>query len=233
MHKYIKDYTKENYDNIQSEPLDLSKGYVTAGFNKDLNNLYFTFNNRSNSELELTGDFSISFNTLTNSFVSFHDFTPNSYIRNNNEYDLILKDQIYRLYEVPDKITDNNGINTFGSDVPVSLTLLHSRVDAVVKRYDNIEFTPIVYMDYGVNASFTTMRCWNSYQDTTELPFVPSLRIRKHRSIIPRNFGTIDRIRDSHVFINLDYDGHEYKTVIHDIYLHFNSVIPLRNEQQA
>lgn len=233
MHKYIKDYTKNNYDNIQEEPLNLSTGYVVAGFNKDLNNVYFTFNNRSNSELELVGNFSISFNTLTNTYISFHDFIPNSYIRNNNEFDLILKDQIFRLHEVPDKITDDFGVNTFGYNVPISLTLLHSRVESVVKRYDNIEFTPIVYIDYNPSASFTTMRCWNSYQDTTELPFSPSLQIRKHRSIIPRNFGTIDRMRDSHMFINLDYDGHEYKTVIHDIYLHFNSVIPLRNEQQA
>jgi len=216
LHDYIDDFTSLNYDSILSDPLK-GEGYVVLGYNTFTNNIYATMVGSEES-------FTVSFNGLSNTFISFHDFKPNGFLRNSSKYDLYYNNVIERLYEVPDDI------GSFG-DAPVSLTLLHSRKEDVIKRYDNIEFSPIVYNDFDVNKSFTTWECYNSYQNTGVQDFDPSLRIRKHRSIVYRNEGTFDRMRDSHMFIKLDYNGLLNKVVIHDIYLHFNTVTPLRNGQ--
>ena len=76
------------------------------------------------------------------------------------------------------------------------------------------------------------MRAWNEYQDTLEQPIANiaamypndvKKKFRMWRLNIPRNYGTMDRIRNPWAYIKLEKNTQDYsgKMQLHDIQVHY------------
>jgi len=184
---------------------------VYASFNNKNELIYFTFIAANGERMTLT------YSPATKGFISFYDFNDNGFG--------LYKGQFYTIDKNRLNIFNDQSVSYYegqesNSLIQPSVTILNSIPDNVIKRYDNIEFTPIRREDYFAQ-SFNTWRIWNSYQDTGLVPFKPSLRLRKNRAVIPREAGTLNRIRDDHAFLQFNYDG-GHKIQIDGIYVMYD-----------
>lgn len=196
-----------NYINANEEVLAvdnpiLSSGVVTF-YDKIKEDTYITFLGNTN--------LTIAYNGLAQGFVSFYDYFPKHYMNVDNR--VITVNQLDQLWE-HNKIAPKGSF--YGTYYPSSITLVTNQGPDTNKIFNNLHFNSEFTLN-GVDQSditFTKLRVWNDYQDTTEtsldtLNYRTSIRrrLRKWNLIIPRDtIVARDRISNYWTYVKLEFD---------------------------
>jgi hypothetical protein len=217
-HSFMTNNTKLE-DLIKDNPL-IGRG-VSVGYNNIDSEIYMTFLQSSNS-------YTIAYNENKKAFTSFYDYKPSVYINKGQRM----------ITTNPDR---NSGWqhfsglrnNFYGVNHESSITFLAAPgvdKDVVFNNAEyKMEMTDVNGIDLP-NKTFTSVRLWNEYQDTGEVPLVLRSNIkRKFRSwniSFPRSMNgsvkTRDRIRNPWSYLKLTLNNNSgYKMVAHDITLSY------------
>ena len=214
MHTYfIKNINKNKIS--QNNPV-LING-VTAEYDNINNEIFFTFLQENDIS------FTLNYNELTKSFVSFYDYIPTRFISKGDHF-LAVKNnnqQIYRQYV--------GEYNKFFDEYYPSSVILNvnpeSDLDCV---FNNLEYKSEVYINNidQPNNTLTNVRLWDEYQDTGTVPLVInsnlSRKFRDWRVTLPRKIGSRDRIRNPWIFLKLDFENNiNKKLVLHDLIVYY------------
>jgi hypothetical protein len=195
LYSYFKEFPY--YDNMALGNVFVGEG-ITANYNNDSELVYlhlFSESHPGGTQVNET----LSFSPLTQGFVSFHNFDWFTMLDNT----LIGTKDVGKFDDTVVSYATLDGSNLIM--VPEqTFTLLNSNKDFSIKRYDNVEFTPIYSSDYKL-LTFDTWRVWNSYQDTEIVRFTPSLKLRKHRAVVPREHGTMWRMKDDFAYLQFNF----------------------------
>ena len=204
------DYTTLKYSNA-----------VTGCFDQVTNDAYFT-----------TPGFTLSFNEQTNSFTSKYSFKPDRYIY--TIYGMISVNLGHELW----KHGVGNYCQYYGTTYQSYITLLAAPEPDMDCIFNNGEFKSEVSIN-GVDQPSVTIgaiRCWNEYQDTcSDINFVYSIPLfvggnikRKFRDwnlFIPRNYGTLQRMRGQWIYIKLMFDNTaNMKLILHDFIVSYDMI---------
>ena len=206
-----------NYSQIKDDN-PLQYGVVT-GYHKINHDVYLTIKQSS-------GSFTLCYNEVTGSFVSFYDYTPSFYI--NKGFKMITtnpnRNQLWEHFK-----GDYNSFygNIYDSSVTYLVNPQHP--DCV---FNNIEYKSEFYLDgVDVKKTLTHIQAWNEYQQTIETPLILNSNLnrkfRMWRANIPRNYDnvpTLDRMRGHWIFLKvLLKDNPNYEMILHDMNVYYNA----------
>jgi len=198
-----------------------NKTNLCGVFDQITNDAYFTIPQHTEGEPGLT----ISFNEQSNVFTSRYSFIPDKYIY--TAFGLISIKNGRDLWK--------HGVGEYGNyygDVYDSfITLLASPEPDTDCVFNNGEFKSDCTLN-GVDQStktITSLQCWNEYQDTHEQQLLVGKNIqRKFRDwnfFIPRNYGTLQRMRGQSLYLKLLFDNtNNYKFTLHDFIISFDAI---------
>jgi len=118
----------------------------------------------------------------------------------------------------------------YGSVYDSYITLLTAPEPDIDCIFNNGEFKSEVSLN-GVDQTLKTMtslQCWNEYQDSHEINLVVGSNIqRKFRDwnfFIPRNYGTLQRMRGQWLYIKLLFDNaNNEKLILHDFIISYDA----------
>lgn len=208
-----------NYDSIKNDNPILMQG-ISTGYNPVNNDVYLTVLQEGKD------DFTICFNEMTNSFISFYDYKPSFYI--NKGFKMLTTDsdnnQLWEHF--------NGNYNTFyGSTFDSSITLLVNpqERDCV---FNNIEYKSEMYLENIdlPKETLTHIKAYNEYQTSKVTPLVLNSNLdrkfRMWRANIPRaqlnDNPTLDRMRGHWIYLELILENNDnYKIILHDMNINY------------
>lgn len=245
LNKSINSYIEESINDVS-----LTAGFKAWGYNNltDSNvlfnipsgthvcnlNTFVTSYNRLQGEIYFTNkDVSLGYSEMLQSFPSFYSYenTPfmfnilDNFVALKNTYDSGSSKYITKLYK------QNAGIYSsfFGTLQPSYIHYLVNPDPMMDKVFNNLDFRADVF-DMSNNGAyipektFSNVRVWDEYQDTGTVTFSNNINLfkkfRMWRCAIPRQSGTINRIRNPWVNLKLTFNptGNENnKLVMHDL----------------
>jgi len=191
---------------------------VTSGFDYINNDMFMTF-------LQKNKSFTLAYNEGSETFTSFYDYLPSRYISKGNNFITTNPNnrQLYKQYA--GDYNNFYGIN-YSSKIRV-LVNPEADLDCV---FNNIEYKSEVYInDIDLPAStLTSVRLWNEYQDSQVIPLVVnsnlSRKFRTWRATLPRQKGSMDRIRNPWVFLELEFNNtNNKKLILHDVIVYYTT----------
>ena len=239
IHSILKD--RIGTSNMADKPI-LGNG-VVCGYDPFRNNVFFTFSIGEDSILPLLGggfslgtnvldNFTLSYNELTNSFVSFHSFVPSLYF-NNSRYMFMCKNG-----------ASNNtvwvyGFGDYGTYFGVvygsNITLISNNNPDINKMFYNIYYRIEGYdgTNNDETVNFSTYKAWTDNQSTGIVTLNSKRDLDKHlrywRFGLDRNLkGSTDRERkerltNTWLFLQLNYDNTSNKNFrLHNVITNYN-----------
>jgi hypothetical protein len=197
---------------------------ILAVYDYQNGDVLYTFHD---NPLSSQKSFTLSYNELTSSFVSFYDFTPAIYIGN--------KRNIFSSNNLSSVWLHNEGNpgQFYGTTFPCKLSLLVNPQPAETKVFDNFEFSTEVLNGTNniLTETWSKLRAYTDHQNSGFISLVPNSNIlRKERQWnlhVPRNaviqsltsvnvLNPVnlspaqlfkDRMRDRYINIDLEYDN--------------------------
>ena len=193
----------------------LRKG-VTAGYDYINNDMFMTFLQDENA-------FTVSYNELNNSFVSFYDYLPSMYISRGFTLLAIHPDntKVYKQYDGDYNIF-------FEQYYPSYITLMINPETDLDCVFDNIQFKSELYLNDidQPDKTLTHIQAFNEYQNSGLIPLElgrnKNLRrkFRDWHALIPRDKR--NRIRNPWIFLKLQLSNEDnYKMILHDIIVYY------------
>lgn len=226
----------DGFDNL-SEKYGMStwiqENTSTVPWDLDFSNMVTYYDRNNKDILFITNDEALAYSVKLGTFTSFYSYEGVPFIVN-------YKDRVIDII--------GNGNNTelwgqnlgpynsfFGEYQPFGVTLVVNDNPVTDKIFNTIEYRADFFDSNGIyeaNNTFSSMRAWNEYQDTLPQPIgnVAAMypndvkkKFRMWRLNIPRNYGTMDRIRNPWTYIKLEKDtqGYAGKMQLHDIQVHY------------
>jgi len=190
---------------------------VSSGYDYINNDMFMTLHQGSSS-------FTISYNELTQQFVSFYDYIPSIYI-SKGEYFITTDPSVKYIY----RQYDGNYNTFYGVYYPSSVTFNvnpESNQDCI---FDNINFKSESYLNGidQVDKTITGIRAYNDYQDSLTIPLIigrnNNLRrkFRDWNALIPR--AGRSRIRAPFAKLKLEFNqpSNNYKFILHDVGVYY------------
>ena len=225
LYNYVKDFSLKYFNELNNKQL------VSSFYNNDKEEIYFTFRTSEDK-------FTVTYNLLSDGFISFYDFYPKVYFNINNKmFTSISKEN--KADTVEDGVSNtsislwehNKGdFNSFyGVHKPSSFTLIINEFPNNDKIIDNLTFIQDTKqitntgIEEASTIGFNSIEVSNPYQTTGEVPLIFNKNIRRkfrvYGVIIPREAGTRNRIRSQYAFIKLkfDYPANNYKFVCQNV----------------
>lgn len=193
----------------------LNKG-VTSGYDYVNNDVLMTF-------LQGNKSFTVSFNELTQSFISFYDYLPKMYISRGFNL-LTLHPDNKKIY----KQFDGEYNVYFDEYYPSYVTLVINPEADLDCVFDNIQYKSELYLNDidQPEQTLTHIQAFSEYQDSGKIPLElgrnKNLRrkFRDWHALIPRDKR--NRIRNPWIFLKLELDNtSNYKMILHDIIIHY------------
>jgi hypothetical protein len=189
---------------------------VTSTYDYINNDMFMTF-------LQDDKSFTISYNELSNSFVSFYDYLPSMYISRGFNLLAIHPDnnRIYKQYDGDYNIF-------FDEYYPSYITLIINPETDLDCVFDNIQFKSELYLNDidQPDKTLTHIQAFNEYQNSglisLEVGRNKNLRrkFRDWHALIPRDKR--NRIRNPWIFLKLQLENEDnYKMILHDINVYY------------
>ncbi len=224
MYNVISNYVDANKDSLTNFNVLDRKGVISY-FDNIKKDIYITFLNDTNN-------LTLTYNTLSQGFISKVDFYPSMYINFDNT--LITSNDRLTLWE--------HGIgnyNTYyGLYYPSHITLVFNENPDISKITNNLHYNSLFTLD-GLdqpNITFNKLQVWNDFQNTGEriISYDKQMlgkKFRRFNFVIPRNENTRDRIFNPWSYIKLTFDKNElpidlrdedFKFILHDILVSYN-----------
>ena len=178
--------------------------------------------------------FTLAFNEKSDSFTSFYDFRPTMYISKGFKFMTIDSDRskIWQQYK-------GEYNNFYGTTYDTKITLIVNPED-VDSIFNNLNWKsemvdpnqsehPDTILNADIhNKTLNFFRTYNEYQDTGEKELILnnnlSRKFRQWNATIPRNQGTLDRMRGNWVYLDLIYrPDSNRKLTLYDIKVNYTS----------
>ena len=228
IHSILK--TRIGTSNLSGSPLH-SKA-VTCGYDPYRNTIYFTFfigtdqvlsqlGGGVSTQYAVTDKFTLSYSELTNTFVSYHSYTPSLYF-NNSRY----------MFMCPQG-TNNSTIwiygfgdfgNYFGNIFNTDITILSNHAPDSNKIFYNLYYRMEGYDDQGLNdetVNFSSYQAYTDNQSTGTVQMLSNRHVDKHMrywrvGLDRNNNGTSarqqkERLTNSWMFVKLNYSNDSNK----------------------
>ena len=226
----------DGFDNL-SEKYGMStwvhENTSTAPWDLDFSNMVTYYDRNNKDILFITNDEALAYSIKLGTFTSFYSYGGVPFIVNhkNRVIDIIGNGNNTELWG--QNLGPYNSF--FGEYQPFGVTLIVNDNPVTDKIFNTIEYRADFFDSNGIyeaNNTFSSMRAWNEYQDTHEqfignittmLPNNIKKKFRMWRLDIPRNYGSMDRIRNPWTYITLkkDTQGYNGKMQLHDIQVHY------------
>jgi len=218
---------------------------VVMGYDPNTYNIYMTVfsdyhtetvGEKSSTWSSTDKSFTLSYNEITQSFVSFHDYRPGLYYSDQRIFfstgnESATPTRQYGLW------MHNKGPghgNYYGTDFDSYITYLVNSDPMHNKQFYNLEYRLEVYDGAGAtyeNGNFKSYRMWNANQDTGTVSLTTgNRRTHKHQRKWRINVGrdtlsrrTSQRITNEWSFLRFDIDNsiysgsYNYRFVLHDL----------------
>lgn len=211
----------------------------TVPWDLDFSNTVTYYDRNNKDILFVTRNEALAFSIKLGNFTSFYSYGGTPFIANYNNYVLDIIgvqnsfDENYYTQLWKQNLGDYNKF--YGNFEPFDITLIVRENPTTDKIFNTIEYRADFYNQSGVyeaSNTFSSMRAWNEYQDTNDYPitnvttYLPNdvkKKFRMWRLNIPRNYGTMDRIRNPWTYIKLEKDttGYTGNMQLHDIQVHY------------
>lgn len=226
----------DGFDNL-SEKYGMStwvhENTSTVPWDLDFSNMVTYYDRNNKDILFITNDEALAYSVKLGTFTSFYSYGGVPFIVNykNKVIDIIGNGNNTELWG------QNLGLynSFFGEYQPFGVTLIVNDNPVTDKIFNTIEYRADFFDSNGIyeaNNTFSSMRAWNEYQDTLQQPIgnVAAMypndvkkKFRMWRLNIPRNYGTMDRIRNPWTYIKLEKEtqGYNGKMQLHDIQVHY------------
>jgi len=214
MHSYfIKNIDKQSL--LQNNPTLLNG--VVSEYDYINNEVFFTFLQSEKPS------FTLSYNELTKSFISFYDYIPTRYISRGDNF-LALKNNNNQLY----KQYAGEYNKFFDVYYPSYITLNVNPEADKDCVFDNINFKSEVYLNNidVPDKTINNIRAYNDYQDSGTVPLIfgrnDNLRrkFRDWNAFIPRQ--NRNRIRGPYSKLKLGFTNtNNYKLILHPIIIYY------------
>lgn len=226
----------DGFDNL-SEKYGMStwthENTSTVPWDLDFSNMVTYYDRNNKDILFITNDEALAYSVKLGTFTSFYSYGGVPFIVNhkNRVIDVIGNGNNTELWG------QNLGLynSFFGEYQPFGVTLIVNDNPVTDKIFNTVEYRADFFDSNGVyeaNNTFSSVRAWNEYQDTLQQPIgnVAAMtpngikkKFRMWRLNIPRNYGTMDRIRNPWTYLKLEKDTQNYngKMQLHDIQVHY------------
>lgn len=214
----LQSFFNDETDNISLKSDNPINGYgITGGYDYINNELFLTFKQSTKPS------FTISFNEKLNTFVSFYDFIPSLYISKGSNFLVTNSNNrdVYKQYA-------GEYNKFFGVYYPSYVTLNVNPEADKDCIFNNLQYKSEVYInntDQPVS-TLTSVQLWNEYQNSNSKPLVLhsnlSRKFRDWKITLPREYNSLNRIRNSWVFLKLQFDNTTNKQLLlHDVYINY------------
>jgi len=186
---------------------------VTGGYDYINNELFLTFKQSSKPS------FTISFNENLNTFISYYDFIPSLYISKGSDFLVTTSNNrdLYKQYA--------GEYNKFFEVYYPSYVTLNVNPEADKDCiFNNLQYKSEVYINNvdQPTSTLTKVHLWNEYQNSNSKDLLLysnlSRKFRDWRVTLPRQYNSLDRIRNPWTFLKLQFDNNTNKQLIlHDV----------------
>ena len=217
-----------NYSDIKVDNPLLSKGVVVK-YDPTNHDVFLTVH-------QTTDSFTLSFNEKSGTFTSFYDYIPTMYISKGFKLLALNSDRtgVWEQY--------TGDYNTFFDDTfetKITLVVNPAEKDSI---FNNLNWKSEVYNPNDTSEDSSTnpvetdiynetlnyFRAYNEYQDTTEKELILNSNLtrkfRQWNATIPRNTGTLDRMRGNWIYLDLVFRPNDNRRlVLYDIRVNYTA----------